>query len=457
VRAVGYLRPFAAAGPEARGSGDARARFEQYCRDRGHELVAVLTPTHAVNGQLLSDADQFSSLAAWCDDPAAAPGVVLMPDSTHLAGDLDKFVDRVLWLEERGIEVRCTISPLADPLENGLKLLPHAPGVRERTARIREAVAAKASRGEVLGRTPYGYRKGLDGLLEPVDAEAQIVREVFDLYTRGPRDGGGPLGLRRIASLLNSRGTTTRAGGRWSTVSLAGVLRNPVYTGSYRRRSVRIASNHAPIVDSVMFQQAQDAVARRQPRRRRRTREPYLLAGLAFCMSCGRALHGLLRQRTWRRADGGQVTRTYRYYECPSRPQSGVGRDVHASWRAEELERAVMERAGEGRAGRRVTVSARQEGAGVDDAVRRLRTAIRRVAAGTAQVAEFTLARTRLRRARAAGSAAAGEEMSVADAVAVASSSDHDLAHRAVRALIDTVRVGGAGAVGVKLGEVQSK
>jgi DNA invertase Pin-like site-specific DNA recombinase len=457
VRAVGYIRPSAAAVPEARGGGDAQARFEQYCRDRGHELEAVLTPEPTGGGQPASDADQFAGLATRCDDPAVAPGIVLVPDSTHLAGDLDTFVDRVLWLEERGIEVRCTSSPLADPLENGLKLLSPAPGVSERATRVREAVAAKAARGEVLGRTPYGYRKGLDGLLEPVDAEARIVREIFDLYTRGPGDGSGPLGLRRIASLLNSRGTTTRAGGLWSTVSLAGLLRNPVYTGSYRRRSVKIAGNHAPIIDSVMFHRTQEAVARRQPRRRHRTREPYLLAGLAFCSGCGRALHGLLRQRSWRRADGGQVTRTYRYYECPSRPQSGAMRDAHASWRAEELERAVLERAGEGRAGHRATVPARQERAGVDEAVRSLRAAIRRVAAGTGQTAEFTQARTRLRRARAAASATAGEEISVEEAVATTSSSDRDLAHRAVRALVEAVRAGPAGTIEVKLREVQSK
>jgi ribosomal protein L34E len=421
--------------------------------------VAVLTPETVPGGQPLSDADQFSALAAWCDDPATAPGIVLVPDSPHLAADLDTFLDRVLWLEGRGVEVRCASSPLADPLENGLKLLSPAPRVGARAARVREAIASKAARGEVLGRTPYGFRSGLDGLLEPVDAEARVVREIFDLYIRGPEGGDGPLGLRRIAALLNSRGSTTRAGRPWSTVSLSGILRNAAYTGAYRRRSLRISDNHAAIVDRAVFEQAQHLMASRQPRRRRRTRVEYLLAGLARCASCGRALHGLLRQRAWKRADGSEARRTYRYYECPSRPHSGRGgRDAHASWRAEALERAVLEQAGKRAAGGRVAVPSHREEAGVDEAMRRLRTAIGRVAAGSGQIAEFTAARARLRRARAAAAAvAAPEEMSVAEAIAAASSADFSVARRAVQALVGTVLAGPGGSVEVKLREVQSK
>lgn len=81
---------------------------------------------------------------------------------------------------------------------------------------------------------------------------------------------------------------------------------------------------------------------------------------------------------------------------------------------------------------------------GIDDAVRRLRSAVMRVAAGSGQISEFTAARAELRkhRARSAASSTAPAGISVREALYAARSGDRDLARRAVIALIAKVTAG---------------
>ena len=69
---------------------------------------------------------------------------------------------------------------------------------------------AKAAKGLGLGKTPFGYRIGSEGLFEPVPEEAKIVRGIYKLYLN---EG---IGVRSIARLLNTEGYRTRRGADWS-------------------------------------------------------------------------------------------------------------------------------------------------------------------------------------------------------------------------------------------------
>lgn len=61
-------------------------------------------------------------------------------------------------------------------------------------------------------RPPYGYRKGADGRHEVVEAEAQIVREIFRRAAAGEKQCD-------IYNDLNARGLTTHNGGPWGRSS----------------------------------------------------------------------------------------------------------------------------------------------------------------------------------------------------------------------------------------------
>jgi hypothetical protein len=206
---------------------------------------------------------------------------------------------------------------------------------------------AKASRGEVLGRTPYGYSAGVDGQLKPVPGEAEVIQNIFKWYA-GPwyapaSRPPGNLGLRRIAQRLNDEGVRTRRGHPWTQVAVAGILRNRTYLGTYTRYGVRIVGSHAPLVEREIFNRAEAVMQARRPVRRGPSDEPFALGGLLRCGVCGRGLFGLTRRRRWRRKDRSRMEKAYRYYECPSRTPSRerTGATPHPSWRAADLEAEV--------------------------------------------------------------------------------------------------------------------
>ena len=300
---------------------------------------------HRLDGEAL--AGQYRKLIDSFSGPGARMALVVIPDATHLADDLESLVARLLELERLGSEVRCADPERPDPLQSGEELLGLKGRSPARQRRIREAVMAKASRGEVLGRTPYGYAAGVDGQLKPVPGEAEVVQNIFKWYAGpwyapGSRPPGN-LGLRRIAQRLNDQGVRTRQGHPWTQVAVAGILRNRTYLGTYARYGVRIVGSHDPLVEREIFNRAEAVMHARRPVRRGPSDEPFALGGLLRCGVCGRGLFGLTRRRRWRRKDRSRVERAYRYYECPSRTPSRErsGATPHPSWRAAELEAEV--------------------------------------------------------------------------------------------------------------------
>src|SRR2546426_108624 len=84
----------------------------------------------------------------------------------------------------------------------------------------------------VLSGAPFGYRyvrknDTSAAFYEVVEAEAKVVRMVFEIYTQQR------LSINAIARLLNDRQIATRTGqGRWERSTVWGMLRNPAYRGT---------------------------------------------------------------------------------------------------------------------------------------------------------------------------------------------------------------------------------
>ena len=78
----------------------------------------------------------------------------------------------------------------------------------------------------LLNHTRFlGYTKGLDGVLQIVPEEAEIVRKIFDLYIQGN-------GVRKIKKYLESHGIKTVTGkDEWSTSTIDRMLSNEKYAG----------------------------------------------------------------------------------------------------------------------------------------------------------------------------------------------------------------------------------
>lgn len=101
--------------------------------------------------------------------------------------------------------------------------------------RLQRGRIQSVKEGRYLGnKPPYGFlRKKLDndkGYTLELDPErAEIVRFIFDLYTRPDR-----IGVSQIVRKLNEMKTPTANGGSWVPSTVQCILHNPVYIGKIR-------------------------------------------------------------------------------------------------------------------------------------------------------------------------------------------------------------------------------
>ena len=430
-----------------------RAEIELYCQRNSHQLDAWYEPGE---GETATDFDarhdRYRQMIASFTGPNARLALVVVPDASHIAEDLETLVARLLELDRLGTEARCSDPDRPDALQSGEQLLGLGGRSPQRQARIRDAIVAKASRGEVLGRTPYGYEKGTDGLLKPVPDEAVIVKEIFSTYA-GPwhAEGSPPLGgpgLRAIARSLNERGLLTRTGRPWSALGISGILKNRTYLGTYTRYGVRIAGSHEPLVDRETFNRAEAVTRTRKPNRKISTEPPYLLGGVARCDLCGRGLFGLTRRRSWKRVDGTTTSKSYRYYECPSRnARRERTEDVarHSSWHAEELEKVVLQEVQ--RWGERIKKKLRpvvgdSAAEAIGEAERDFNRAVRQVASAYGTLNDLVAPLERLENARAGVTADDAPQADVGQLLTDLQGNEVVVAKVAVSALIERVIAG---------------
>src|SRR6266571_245683 len=176
--------------------------------------------------------------------------------------------------------------------------------------RSRRGKRHKAQQGviNVLSGAPYGYRyvrktETATAYYEVIEAEAQVVRLVFETYTQQG------LSINAIARMLSQQTIPTRtAKRRWERSTVWGILRNPAYQGKacygktelrprqritrpIRQRKGLPSRNSAsherprqdwievpvtPLVSEELFALAQEQLARNKHHAPRRTIEPTL-------------------------------------------------------------------------------------------------------------------------------------------------------------------------------------
>ena len=225
--------------------------------------------------------------------------------------------------------------------------------------RTRRGKRHKAQQGlvNVLSGAPYGYRyikksDHADAYYEVHEAEAEIVRTMFDAYTRQG------LGVSAIARLLNERRIPTRTPtSRWERSTVWNILRNPAYQGKacfgktelrprqritrrLRQRNrlpTRDSANHErprqdwieipvpALVSEDTFALAQEQLQKNKHHSPRRTIEPTLLQGMLVCQNCGYALYRTSTKTSKRklyyyRCLGSDASRYLKGSVCSNRP-----------------------------------------------------------------------------------------------------------------------------------------
>lgn len=152
-------------------------------------------------------------------------------------------------------------------------------------ARFASAQEHATALGIPVGPVPFGYRQRADRVMEVDPAEAEVVRELYELRAQGV----GPAALSRVVQAhLEASSREDRAGRRYGRLAVKTMLENEIYkTGRLRYGSFVSEVGAGAIVDVPLWEAAQRA----RMSRPRRDDSQWLLSGILRCSACGRNLH----------------------------------------------------------------------------------------------------------------------------------------------------------------------
>lgn len=149
------------------------------------------------------------------------------------------------------------------------------------SVRVRRGHAGAAAAGRPShGRTPYGYRRVYDpatGELvgqEPDPERAAIVREIVEKAAKG-------VPILAIVRDLNERGVPTLNAKEWYPMRVRDIATNPAYIGTRVYNGRQYPGDWPPIVDPVVFWEAQRVLTDPARVTTRPGRQKHLLSYLA--------------------------------------------------------------------------------------------------------------------------------------------------------------------------------
>ena len=161
-----------------------------------------------------------------------------------------------------------------------------------------------ANKCMVNGPLPLGYQRGEDGRYAINEAEAKLVREVFEKYLAG-------MTLQDIQDSFNERGLKTKKGGPWNKGSFHRMLTNEKYIGNYSYNGVVVENGVPPIISKEDFYTVQRKLKEKKAVAGRKESGVYLLTGKLFCGHCGSPMVGI--------SGTSKTGSLYSYYVCQKR------------------------------------------------------------------------------------------------------------------------------------------
>ena len=195
------------------------------------------------------------------------------------------------------------------------------------------AVKAAVERGVHISATPpAGYRRGEDGRLTLVPAEAKVIRKVFQRRANGAS-------WTELADFLTASGIKSSKGSSaWSITGASSLVKNRVYLGEARSGKYVNPQAHEPIVTEAEFAAAQSQRTVLAPRDGSVASQA-LLGGLVRCAGCGHTLKitGNTAKTTGERYPVYYCIGRYAKGNCPARAT------IRASYLDTYVENAVLE------------------------------------------------------------------------------------------------------------------
>ncbi|CDZ54016.1 recombinase family protein [Neorhizobium galegae] len=214
-------------------------------------------------------------------------------------------------LKFRGVDINCVNGGAIDTVQVGMYGVIGQMQREESAKKTKRGMMGVVRSGRNAGGKCYGYMPvpGKAGELSIVEAEADVVRRIFELFASG-------ISPRSIAAMLNEEGIAAPRSTRWNASTIngnstrgCGIIRNPLYGGKRVWNRVRMVKDpstgrrisrpndpsefeitEAPqlqIVATELFDavQARKEAVFRQGKKGPRSKR--LLSGLLRCGACG--------------------------------------------------------------------------------------------------------------------------------------------------------------------------
>ena len=135
-----------------------REDFISYCSQNDHQAVTEFVDRKIDN----TNRSGYDLLLKYLQE-SGSEFLLLISGTEVLGYDLESSIDRILELDSFGAKVICTTGDVPDPFQYALKRWANVNPKGTRGQQIKEAMMAKAMRGEGLGKPPFGYKIGSDG------------------------------------------------------------------------------------------------------------------------------------------------------------------------------------------------------------------------------------------------------------------------------------------------------
>ncbi|WP_053027469.1 cassette chromosome recombinase CcrC [Staphylococcus haemolyticus] len=220
---------------------------------------------------------------------------------------------------------------------------------------VKLSMNAKARSGEAITGRVLGYKLSLNPLTQKNDLvidenEANIVREIFDLYLNHNK------GLKAITTVLNQKGYRTINQKPFSVYGVKYILNNPVYKGYVRfnnhqnwavqRRSgksdkndvILVKGKHEAIISEEVFDKVHEKLASKSFKPGRPIGGDFYLRGLIKCPECG---NNMVCRRTYYKTKKSKERTIKSYYICSLFNRSGSSACHSNSINAEVVERVI--------------------------------------------------------------------------------------------------------------------
>ena len=279
--------------------------FTEYTQNSGHNLVRLYAD-EGISGTKIKNRTEFLRLMR--DAQKGLFEMVVVKDISRFARNTVDFLQSIRQLKALNIETVFLTANQTVLGNSEFILTIFGALAQEESANTSKRIKFGKKINAEKGRVPnfvFGYDKIIGDYfnLEINAAEAKIVREIFEMYTKEE------MGAAKIGNILNDRGIKTKRGYNWTQNAIARILTNKLYIGQVingkeevqdfltSKRQKRdeeewyvVERPELRIIDDDLFERAQAVMEKRKncfKNNHERSSNRHLFSTLIKCKECG--------------------------------------------------------------------------------------------------------------------------------------------------------------------------